>query len=135
MEALMEVVIENSASSSPKRRASKNTKARSQKSVAKSSPTSTLSDSKRSKSVSLRIDNETQCLIDRAAESLGQSRTDFMLSTAREKAVEVLLDKKMFVLQEADWNSFLSVLDEPPPANEKLKSILSSTPPWENQTP
>lgn len=131
----MQVATEITDSATPKRKTRKSRKTKTESSAAELKPTSMVSDTKRSKSMSLRIDRETQCLIDRAAEALGQNRTEFLLSTAREKAVEVLLDKKFFVLEESDWNSFLNVLDNPPPANKKLKSILSNTPPWESPAP
>jgi uncharacterized protein (DUF1778 family) len=82
-------------------------------------------------SLSLRIDTRTRALIDRAAEVTGQTRTDFMVMSARERATEVLLNQTLFRLPEADWNAFVAILDNPPPANAALKKLLAEKAPWE----
>ncbi|MDO9382226.1 MAG: DUF1778 domain-containing protein [Hyphomicrobiaceae bacterium] len=80
--------------------------------------------------MSLRIDAETRSLIDRAANVLGQSRTDFMLSSARDRATDVLLSQSFFLLEAEDWQRFNDTLDQPPPPNAKLKALLARKPPW-----
>jgi uncharacterized protein (DUF1778 family) len=82
--------------------------------------------------VSLRMDEETRSLIDRAASVVGQNRTDFMLSSARDRATEVLLNQTFFRLPTADWEAFVSALDDPPPPNAKLKALLARKAPWED---
>ena len=83
--------------------------------------------------LSLRVDSETRSLIDRAALALGQTRTEFMLASARERATEVLLNRTLFVLKGSDWNAFVDALDNPPPPNAKLKALLASKAPWETK--
>jgi len=80
--------------------------------------------------INLRADAATRALIDQAANALGQNRTDFMLSSARVRAQEVLLSKTHFVLSEADWRHFQAALEEPPVSAAELVALLSSTPPW-----
>ena len=99
------------------------------KSVAK--PEVKKSSKGKDKSLSLRIDEKTRYLIDLAADSLGQSRTEFMLSSARDRAIDVLLDQRIFVLSGADWGAFTEALDNPPPPNAKLKALLARKAPWE----
>ncbi|HEX8665468.1 MAG TPA: DUF1778 domain-containing protein [Beijerinckiaceae bacterium] len=81
--------------------------------------------------VNLRVPVQTRELIDSAAATLGKSRTEFMLESARRHAIDVLLDQRLFVLDEAQHEAFMRVLDNPPPPNEKLKKLMRSTPPWE----
>lgn len=81
--------------------------------------------------MSLRIDAATRDLIHRAADVLGQSRTEFMLTSARERAIGVLLNQTLFRLNASDWAAFTDALDDPPPPNEALKALLASKPPWE----
>jgi hypothetical protein len=50
--------------------------------------------------ISLRASRKQKALIDRAAEALGKSRSDFMLETACRKAETVLLDRRYFALSE-----------------------------------
>jgi len=83
--------------------------------------------------MNLRVDEETRHLIDRAANALGQSRTEFMLSSARERAVEVLLSRTLFVLDHDDWMAFAAALDAPPQPNAKLKALLSKDAPWDEK--
>jgi uncharacterized protein (DUF1778 family) len=81
--------------------------------------------------MSLRMDEETRQLIDKAASVVGQNRTDFMLSSARDRATEVLLNQTFFRLPTPDWEAFVSALDDPPPPNAKLKALLARKAPWE----
>ena len=83
--------------------------------------------------MSLRIDHETRSLIERAASILGQNKTEFMLTSARDRATEVLLSQTFFRLPSADWNAFVGALDNPPPPNAKLKALLARRMPWERE--
>jgi uncharacterized protein (DUF1778 family) len=77
------------------------------------------------------MDDRTRDLIDRAARVSGQNRTDFMLMALKDRATEVLLNQRLFALNESDWDAFASALDEPPPPNTRLKALLSRAPIWE----
>jgi uncharacterized protein (DUF1778 family) len=83
--------------------------------------------------INLRADAATRSLIDRAASVAGQTRTEFMLSSARERAIDILLNQRLFVLNEANWAAFVEGLDNPPPANAKLKALLARVPIWDRQ--
>jgi uncharacterized protein (DUF1778 family) len=83
--------------------------------------------------INLRADAATRALIDRAASALGQTRTEFMLATARSRATEVLLNQRLFVLNHSDWASLVSALDAPVPPNPKLKALLARKPIWDRQ--
>jgi uncharacterized protein (DUF1778 family) len=61
--------------------------------------------------ISLRIPPDTRDLIDRAAKATGQTRTDFMLGTAKRAAEEALLDQRFFHLETAEYEAFLEALD------------------------
>jgi uncharacterized protein (DUF1778 family) len=83
------------------------------------------------KAFSFRIDEKTVGLIDQAAEAIGQTRTEFVLASARERATHVLLDQTLFRLSAADWEAFSAALDEPAAPNEELKQFLARKSPWE----
>jgi uncharacterized protein (DUF1778 family) len=83
--------------------------------------------------LSLRVDPQTRFLIDRAADALGQTRTEFMLATARSKATEILLGQRLFALNGAEWSDFTSALDASTPANAKLKELLGRKPAWDRR--
>lgn len=83
--------------------------------------------------MSFRMDVETRLLVDRAASIAGQNRTEFMLTALREKATEILLNHRLFTLNESDWATFVDRLDNPPPPNAKLKALLARVPIWDRQ--
>ncbi|HXW19667.1 MAG TPA: DUF1778 domain-containing protein [Roseiarcus sp.] len=85
----------------------------------------------RNENINLRIAAQTKKLIDTAASTAGQTRTEFMVEAARTKAIDVLLDQRFFFLSGKDATSFLSALDNPPKANERLKKLLKTHAPWE----
>jgi uncharacterized protein (DUF1778 family) len=85
----------------------------------------------RGETINLRASGRQKLLIDRAAEALGRSRSDFMLSTACREAESVLLDRCYFALSAEAFQRFTSMLDSPPKANPKLRRLLQTKAPWE----
>ena len=83
------------------------------------------------KTINLRASAEQKALIDRAARRLGKSRTEFVLDTMREAAENVLLDQRLFSLDEATFSSFKAMLDAPVEAGGALRRTLSASAPWD----
>ncbi len=81
--------------------------------------------------INLRATTEQKALIDRAAARLGQSRTEFMLDSARRAAEEALLDQRLFLLDEERHTAFAAALDAPAEPAEALRTLLSTPSPWE----
>ncbi len=81
-------------------------------------------------SINLRIEARTRALIDAAAASLGKTRTEFMIDTARQHAVDVLLDQRLFVLEAAQHDAFAAALDAAPAAGPKLRALMRRKPVW-----
>ncbi|HEX9906613.1 MAG TPA: DUF1778 domain-containing protein [Propylenella sp.] len=81
--------------------------------------------------LNLRIKPEDRGLIDRAAESLGKTRTDFVLEAARRAAEEALLDRTMFGVGRKAYSEFLARLDAPPRPNERLRRTMRTPAPWD----
>ncbi len=86
----------------------------------------------KSTSLSLRISERDKSLIDRAAAVSSQDRTEFMVASARKAAVDVLLDQRLFVLDDKQWAAFNAALDAPPAPNDRLKAMLNRRTSWEN---
>lgn len=84
-----------------------------------------------SETINLRASPEQKSLIDRAAALLGKSRTEFMLDSAREAAENALLDQRVFLLTDVQYEAFMQCLDAPPEPSDALKRLLSSPAPWE----
>jgi len=87
--------------------------------------------SKRADTINLRASHQQKALIDRAAQTLGRSRSDFMLETACREAEAVLLDRRYFTLSEGAFRRFLAMLDKPVANNPRLRRLLHSKAPWD----
>lgn len=85
----------------------------------------------RGETINLRASRKQKALIDRAAEALGRSRSDFMLETACREAEAVLLDRRYFTLSDDAFKRFHALLEKPPAANPKLRRLLQTRPQWE----
>ncbi len=83
-----------------------------------------------SQTINLRASIKQKSLIDRAAKRLGKSRTEFVLDTMREASENVLLDQRLFILDEAAFDAFEAMLDEPAQPSESLRRTLTTPPPW-----
>ncbi|MBB5347701.1 DUF1778 domain-containing protein [Desulfoprunum benzoelyticum] len=69
-------------------------------------------------------------LIDSAAAAVNKSRSDFMLEAACREAENVLLDQRLFFVQEEEFAAFEAALKTP--AAEAMKKILAARAPWED---
>lgn len=81
--------------------------------------------------INLRASHHQRALIDRAAEALGRTRSEFMLDLACREAEAVLSDRHYFLLSDQDFEAFMSVLDQPLQINHNLQRLLRSKAPWE----
>jgi uncharacterized protein (DUF1778 family) len=81
--------------------------------------------------INLRATRNQRAVIDRAAERLGKSRSDFMLEAAWREAEAVLLDQRYFHLHEKDFEKFAAALDKTPTDNPKLRRLLRTRASWE----
>jgi uncharacterized protein (DUF1778 family) len=81
--------------------------------------------------INLRAQQSQRELIDRAAEVLGKTRSDFIIESSVRVAESVLLDRVFFNLDEAVDEQFIAALESPPQVNECLLATLSTRAPWE----
>lgn len=85
----------------------------------------------RGETINLRASRTQKALIDRAAEAMGRSRSEFMLETACREAETVLLDRRYFALSGDAFERFTALLDKPPAVNPKLRRLLQTKAPWD----
>jgi uncharacterized protein (DUF1778 family) len=69
-------------------------------------------------------------LLDRAAESAGKTRTDFILEAARRAAEEALLDRAPMVVSPEACVKFLKRLDRTAQPSERLRRTMQAKAPW-----
>jgi len=70
-------------------------------------------------------------LIDRAAQMVGKSRTDFVLDAAQRAAEEALLHRTLIRMSPNDFERFQAALDDPSPPSAELRKALQQPAPWE----
>jgi uncharacterized protein (DUF1778 family) len=81
--------------------------------------------------LNMRIKPATRNLIDRAAELLGKTRTDFMLEASERRAEEVLLNRTIFTVSPEVYEEYLARLDAPAKPNDRLKRTMTTKAPWD----
>jgi uncharacterized protein (DUF1778 family) len=86
---------------------------------------------RRDSTINVRLTAKTRDLIDTAANLSGKTRSEFILDSARQHAVDVLLDQRLFSLDEQEYAAFLHALDYAPEPPEKLRALLRDKSPWE----
>ena len=85
----------------------------------------------RDQKINMRVLPWMRDLIGQAADASGKSLTNFMLDAAHREAEAVLLDRRMFLLDESAYRKFVELLDTPPRRDEKLRKLLATKAPWE----
>lgn len=81
--------------------------------------------------INMRVEPSQQALLTKAAAVLHMDRSAFILDVACREAQNVLLDQRLFYLNEADFDAFEAALTAPLPDNDKLAQLLSEPSPWE----
>jgi len=85
----------------------------------------------RSVTINIRAPRQQRDLIDRAAESIGKTRTEFMLDAARRAAEDTLLDRRVFFADAATFDRVMAILDAPAQADSRLVNLMKRGSPWE----
>jgi uncharacterized protein (DUF1778 family) len=80
---------------------------------------------KRSEVVNIRVEPSQRDLIDAAASSCGKTRSAFILDAATVAAQEALLDRRLFFLDDEQWEAFNEMLDAPPQEKPQLRKLLT----------
>ncbi len=81
--------------------------------------------------INLRVSRFLRQTIDEAADSVGKTRTEFILDSVRNDAIDAVLNRRFFRLTADQHAEFVKALDAPPKPNEKLKRLMQSKAPWE----
>lgn len=81
--------------------------------------------------INMRVDFRKRDLIDVAAAISGSDRTSFILDAACKKAEQVILDQRLFVLANHEFDAFEQALESNPlRSNECLRQLLERPSRW-----
>jgi len=81
--------------------------------------------------INMRTDERKRNLIDLAAAMSGRDRTSFILEAACQKAEEVILDKRLFLLDDVAFDAFEQAIEaNPVRGNKCLHQLLERPKRW-----
>ncbi len=78
----------------------------------------------RSERIEIRTTPSNKALLLRAATSSQKNVTEFLLEAGLHAAEEALVDRSLFLLDDAQWAAFQSVLDRPVTIKPRLAGLL-----------
>jgi uncharacterized protein (DUF1778 family) len=78
----------------------------------------------------LRVKPRKRELIDRTAALTFKSRTDFMLEASCQKAEEVLLNQRLIIVTDEQFEAFERAFDMPLSENKGLRDLMSDKYSW-----
>ncbi|MBP6520284.1 DUF1778 domain-containing protein [Shewanella sp.] len=78
--------------------------------------------------INMRVDSSKRNLIDMAATMLGSDRTSFILDAACRHAEDVILDKRMFLIDNSAFDAFERALENNPIGDNKCLINLLERP-------
>ena len=81
--------------------------------------------------INIRARSTQRNLIDKAAAMLNKNRSDFMLEAACREAENVLLDQRLFLVDDKTYKALATLIDAPVKDNPSLRKLLHDKAPWE----
>lgn len=81
--------------------------------------------------LNMRVESKKRALIDRAVAELGGDRTSFVLDAACRRAEEVLLDRRMFVLDPDAFEAFERAIEQPIEDNPCAVRLMKKKRRWQ----
>lgn len=90
----------------------------------------TVRKSVRDKQINIRATDEERAVIDYAASLVNKNRTDFIIERAVHEAQNIILDQRVFVLDDARYQEFIRQLEAPVQNVEGRQRLMDVKPEW-----
>ena len=84
----------------------------------------------RSERVDLRMTPAAKLTLQQAAAVANKSVSEFLLDSGLSAALDALADRRVFQLDDAQWEAFSAALARPAEANPGLRDLLARKPNW-----
>jgi len=78
----------------------------------------------KSERIDIRTTRTVKRTLQQAAAVTHKTVSEFLLDSALTHAAEVLSDRRLFILDDAQWDAFLAALDAPAAAMPRLERLL-----------
>ena len=85
----------------------------------------------RDNQINLRATDAERAVIDYAASLVKKSRTDFILELACQEAQNIILDQRLFMLDDEQYDAFIEDLESPLQNVEGRQRLMDVKPEWE----
>ena len=85
----------------------------------------------RSERVDVRMTPSAKQMLQQAAAASHKTLTEFLLDSGLHAAHDTLADRRMFVLDDRQWDEFTAALEAPPADNPRLRALLARKPAWD----
>jgi uncharacterized protein (DUF1778 family) len=79
----------------------------------------------KSSRLNLRVAAADDALLRQAAALTGETVSEFLVESARERAERLVADRTHFVLDEAQWSAFCAALDRPAEVKPELRELFA----------
>jgi len=83
--------------------------------------------SSKTQRVELRISPAAKEMIQAAAQSQDKTVSEFLLDSGLTSAAEALADRRLFILDDAQWQAFQAALDAPPRPRPRLARLMKTS--------
>jgi len=74
--------------------------------------------------IEIRTTTRVKRVLQEAAAARNKTMTEFVLDVAMTEAAEVLADRRLFLLDDEQWETFLAALDAPTKPRPRLESLM-----------
>ena len=89
----------------------------------------------KSERIDIRTMPNVKRLLQEAASVSNKTVTEFLLDSALTQAAEVLADRRLFLLDDKQWQEFIAALDAPPRPMPRMERLLREPSILEHQSP
>ena len=89
----------------------------------------------KSERIDIRTMPNVKRLLQEAASVSNKTVTEFLLDSELTQAAEVLADRRLFLLDDKQWQEFIAALDAPPRPMPRMERLLREPSILEHQSP
>lgn len=75
--------------------------------------------------IEFKTSKDIKALLQDAANTLGMDLSSFLISTATQRAKDIIREEKLLMLSKQEWERFEQVLNDPSKPTEALKELMS----------
>jgi len=75
--------------------------------------------------IEFKTSKETKTLLQEVANLLGMDLSNFLISTAVQRAKEIQKEEKILMLSKQEWNNFEEILSKPQKPTQALRDLMN----------